>query len=423
MDTAFERVFRRRLIRGTTALLVVLGLLAAARNHTLGLPWMVAADLATLAVSLGNLVLLHRSDRADLCGHVSTTAVLVLLVLDNSISGGFYDPNFAWLYVVPVLGGLLVPGRAVVGYGVVVLAITVGFFALDELGPGVPDLIPPAEHAFQSLLNRITAIVALVGIVGAFGYERGRSSAAVARAMDEATAASRAKSEFLANTSHELRTPLNAIIGFSELLMEEAIEDGRSTDDLVRIRSAGRTLLVLINDVLDLSKIEAGRLEVVARPVELGPLLRELGANLATLVRQGGNEWVVDVPEDLGTVEIDGPRFGQIVTNLVGNAAKFTRGGRVRMSASRANGTIRVDIRDTGIGIPADKQAAVFESFVQVDGSTTRNTGGTGLGLPIARKLARLMGGDVVLESAPGEGSLFTVTVAERTVAEAPAGR
>jgi signal transduction histidine kinase len=414
----FEVAFRRRLIQVATLLMVVFGLMSAARYVSLDMPGMTVLIGILLAVTLANLRLARRDDRLVLSGHVFTVALLVVLVIDNTVTGGFYDPNFAWLYLVPVAAGLVVPDRSVIGYAAGVLAVMVVFFVVDEVGAGFPDLVPPDEHAAQSLFNRVASVTALSALIAAYGYERRRTAAALAAAVTRATAASETKSAFLANVSHELRTPLNAIIGFSELLLEEAADEGSTRTDLARIRTAGRSLLTLINDVLDLSKIEAGKLEVVAEPTDLRELLGELSTNLGSLVERGGNQWVVELGDDLGVVSVDALRLGQIVTNLVGNSAKFTHGGRVTMRASRERGLIQVEVHDTGIGIPEDQQVRVFESFVQGDASTTRTYGGTGLGLAISRQLARKMGGDVVLWSEPGKGSRFTVTVAEPMVAQ-----
>ncbi|MEQ1502440.1 MAG: ATP-binding protein [Myxococcota bacterium] len=405
-----EQAFRRRLSDVIVALTLLFSALAAWRYVSIGVPWLALTDGVGIVVIAVAAIVLRPHPIAT--AHMLTTTLFAVLVVDNSVTGGFWDPNLGWLYVVPLIAGALIPGRAVIAYGLVVgLAIT-AFFAVDQLGPGVPDLVPAADHASQSLFNRLAVMTSLVALVVAFVALRARTATALAEAATEANAANHAKSAFLANMSHELRTPLNAIIGFTELMLDE-VGDGRPTDptDLARVRTAARGLLTLVDEVLDLSKIEAGKLEIVPAPTDLGALLAGVATTLEPLVRAGGNAWRVELPPDLGVASVDPLRLVQIVTNLVGNAAKFTRDGAVTLTAARAGPTLRVEIRDTGIGIPLDKQVQVFDSFVQADSSTTRLYGGSGLGLAISRRLARLMGGDVVLDSVPGQGSRFTLTV------------
>ncbi|MEQ1564494.1 MAG: HAMP domain-containing sensor histidine kinase [Myxococcota bacterium] len=404
--------FHRRLIRGTTGILVVFCLLSGARYHSIGVGSMALANLALIGVALANLRLV-RLGHTTAAGHVLISTLFAALIVDNLSTGGFMDPNFGWLYVVPVGAGLLLSARAAVGYGAAVAVVMLGFFALDVVGPGVPDLVPPEDHAAQSLFNRLTETAGLVGMVAAFGYERRRSATALADAVAAATAASRAKSGFLANVSHELRTPLTAILGLTELMREEAHDEGRPARDLDRVHTAARGLLALINDVLDLSKIEADKLDLTLEPTDVRALLQEVAERLAPVVQAGNNRFRVELGGELGVMTIDALRTTQIVTNLLGNAAKFTSDGTVRLSARRAGLRLAIEVADDGIGIAVDKHEHVFDSFAQADDSTTRVYGGTGLGLAIARQLARRMGGDVTVVSAPGQGSVFTVTLAE----------
>jgi signal transduction histidine kinase len=226
--------------------------------------------------------------------------------------------------------------------------------------------------------------------------------------------ASENKSQFVSSMSHELRTPLNAIIGLTEMMVKNAARFGteKAQEPLQRVYRAGTHLLGLINQVLDLSKIEAGKLELNPQTVQLTPLINDVISTAGQLAEQNKNRLVVDAQENLGALNVDPMRLRQILLNLLSNACKFTNQGEVKLRARRvANGRdwIELAVADTGIGMTAEQQAKLFEEFTQADASTARRYGGTGLGLAITRKLARMMGGDVTVQSEPGEGSVFTV--------------
>ncbi len=236
-------------------------------------------------------------------------------------------------------------------------------------------------------------------------------------AMRAAEQANQAKSTFLANMSHELRTPMNAIIGYSELLTEDAEDDGYEelVPDLERINSAGKHLLSLINDVLDLSKIEAGHMDLFLETFELERELNEVVTTARPMIEKNGNEFVEDYGDDLGEMHADLTKVRQALFNLISNAAKFTTEGSITLRARRVSRDgepwISMAVTDTGIGIPEDKLDLVFEEFAQVDDSTTRDFGGTGLGLALTRQICRMMGGEIGLESEFGVGSTFTITL------------
>jgi len=226
--------------------------------------------------------------------------------------------------------------------------------------------------------------------------------------------ASEHKSQFVSSMSHELRTPLNAIIGLTEMMVTNAARFGteKAQEPLQRVNRAGTHLLGLINQVLDLSKIEAGKLELNPQTVQLAPLINEVIGTARQLAEQNKNRLVVDAQENLGALTVDSMRLRQILLNLLSNACKFTKEGEVRLRARRvANGRdwIELAVADTGIGMTPEQQAKLFEEFSQADATTAQRFGGTGLGLAITRKLARMMGGDVTVKSEPGKGSVFTV--------------
>ena len=239
--------------------------------------------------------------------------------------------------------------------------------------------------------------------------------------------AGRQKSRFLANMSHELRTPLNAIIGYSEMLEEEAAELGQPsfTQDLQKIHVSGRHLLGLIDDVLDLSKIEAGRMQMFAERLDVAALLSGVVAVAEPLVKKNGNRLVVESDGALGALNTDVTKVRQVMLNLLSNSAKFTEAGTITLTAVAApDGTaMAFSVRDTGIGMTPEQLGRLFEEFSQAEAGTYRNYGGTGLGLALSRQLARILGGDISVESTAGVGSTFTFTVprevptAERAIA------
>jgi signal transduction histidine kinase/CheY-like chemotaxis protein len=226
--------------------------------------------------------------------------------------------------------------------------------------------------------------------------------------------ASQHKSQFVASMSHELRTPLNAIIGLTEMMVSNAPRFGteKAAEPLRRVHRAGTHLLGLINQVLDLSKIEAGKLELSPETVNLAPLLEDVIGTARQLAEQNKNRLVLDAQENLGQLTVDAMRLRQILLNLLSNACKFTKQGEVALHVKRVvdgRNWIEIAVADTGIGMTPEQQAKLFEEFTQADSSTARQYGGTGLGLAITRKLARMMGGDVTVTSEPGKGSVFTV--------------
>ncbi len=278
----------------------------------------------------------------------------------------------------------------------------------NELAAAFQDeIIAPASARLADL---VATLAAQAGAI-----ERGVDD--LAHARQEAEGANLAKSQFLANMSHELRTPLNAIIGYAEMLQEDAEDNGDTTavQDLNRILTAAKHLLSLINEILDLSKIESGRMDVAAAPFDAHAMLDELIETIRPIAEQNGNVIAIigDVPA--GEANTDAMKLSQCVLNLLSNSAKFTRNGRIEIEADRRtyNGVdqLFITVRDNGIGMSKEHMSRLFQPFVQADPSITQQYGGTGLGLTITRRFAQLLGGDVTVTSTLGEGAAFTLHV------------
>ena len=271
-----------------------------------------------------------------------------------------------------------------------------------------------ARHPLSDFaLNALASVADSIAV----GVERARSDEQLKLAMDAAEQANVAKSQFLANMSHELRTPMNAIIGYSEMLAEECVDVGHSQylSDLERIRTAGKHLLGLINDILDLSKIEAGRMEVFAEDFDVAMFLKDVMVTVKPLMEQKQNRLIVEPGRNLGVVHSDQTKIRQILFNLLSNASKFTDKGLITVNAKRllqdGREWLSLQISDSGIGMTEDQLTRIFDAFTQAEASTTRRFGGTGLGLTITRRFCEILGGTLTVTSTLNVGSTFTVRI------------
>ncbi|MGE0715003.1 MAG: response regulator [Alphaproteobacteria bacterium] len=351
---------------------------------------------------------------------VDTTRVLVdetrWLLVGLSVASLLVGLVIVWLYVArSLVRRLLAIERSMLAIAGGDLDARIPGGGHDEIGNMARALVVFRDNAREIRHARVEA-------------EAARDEAEAARVTAER--ATRTKSEFLANMSHELRTPLNAIIGYSEILMEESEDQGLDdfTPDLERIRSAGKHLLTIINDILDLSKIEAGRMDVHIEDVDIALTAREVEALIRPLAEKNGNVFELAVPPDIGRMRSDSQKIKQCLLNLGSNGAKFTSNGRLTLTAARAEvdgqGGVRFSIEDTGIGMTEEQMAKLFRAFTQADSSTTKKFGGTGLGLAICKHFATMLGGDIKVASTVGVGTTFTMWLpdpAPGDTAQAPA--
>jgi len=369
------------------------GRLDEARAALLGREDRVYQEIETL---VGRLVATEHARMAGLRGSVEATnqkslvvaASFAVAAVSLALLLGFV---ISWSFVLPVREAHAFLARVAAGD----LGTTITVPNRDEFG----DLAGRMNEMSQELQR--------------LGAEQQQAAAELRRLNERLEQASRAKSEFLANMSHELRTPMNAILGFTEMLLDnlygEVPPDLR--EPLADIQANGRHLLRLINDVLDLSKIEAGRLELVVDAYAVVDVVESVRASLRSLAAEKGLELVTRVPPDLPMAYGDGRRITQCLLNLAGNAIKFTRQGRVELSVSREGPELVYRVSDTGIGIPKEELENVFGEFRQVDATISREFGGTGLGLSITKKFVELHGGRIGVESQLGKGSMFWFSI------------
>jgi signal transduction histidine kinase len=344
--------------------------------------------------------------------------------------GGVSSPFLPWCLASLLIGFFYLGNRPLLVLGIFGAQLA-GLCAGYLVNGSFPERVPVSELSTVGMVSVLCATLYTSMMAIYYAYvmtaqsalrqeieKRLLTAAKLQRAKQEAERANDAKAVFLAKMNHQLRTPLNAIIGYSEILLEDIGPDANSTKeaDLKTINQAGRHLLSLVSDVLYMPKIDSDNVELTLRPVDLGVCLDEVASTCRNLVSQNGNDFVLEKSNNLGTIETDETRLRQILINLLGNAGKFTKDGKVTLSARRvaaaAGDEIVISVRDTGIGIPPEAISGLFTDFNDASSATSRSYGGTGLGLPVSRDLARLLRGDLQVESEPGRGSVFTVRLA-----------
>lgn len=343
--------------------------------------------------------------------------------------GGVSSPFLPWMLVSLLLGFFYLSERPILVVGL--FTFNIGGFAAAYLTYGFPELLSHDQLSIVGWISILSATVYMSWMAIYYANmisarsdlereaERHRETAIRLReAKDLADEANREKSIFLAKMSHELRTPLNAVIGFSEILLDDVELDGKNSRkraDLQRINSAGKHLLSLVTDVLDLSKIESNHIDLNIQKFDLNEMVREVVATVEPVVIENKNKLIVKCPQDLGVVSSDQTKLRQAALNLLSNAAKFTQDGTVTLSVQRrkrqAGDWIEIQVQDTGIGIAESDIGRLFQNFGQANRSTSSKYGGTGLGLALSQKLCALMGGGISVKSEVGQGSSFTIRV------------
>jgi signal transduction histidine kinase len=364
----------------------------------------IAGGVLATALMAAVPFLLRSGAPVSVCVALFAAGFSGLMLLTASLTGGYDSPVLPWLVVLPLLGlGLGGMRLAWLLNGLVVAQLAL-LASVPSPWPPATELLSPGGHdvLWATTLVSITFAMFLVGWI----YEALKN-----QTIRDLERANQAKSDFLAHVSHELRTPMTAILGFAEMLEEVRLAPAQ-LEDVRTIRRNGEHLLAVINDILDLSRVESGRLELSLGPVRPDAVLAEVAALVRPRALERGLELHVDVgPGADVPIRSDPTRLAQIVINLAGNAVKFTESGHVRLRVSREGAHVRFEVEDSGPGIPAGKQEQIFEAFTQGDASMSRRYGGTGLGLAISRRLARLLDGDLGVRSEPGRGSVFFLSI------------
>lgn len=380
----------------------------------------ISASIVALAgaVLLGNLLLLRSGFSEKVCGQLLTATAWCTYVALAFVNGGHNSPSMMWHTTVPVFAILLTSVRSGAIWSVASALVVITMYILDLQGIRVFSELTSSGLTFLEFSGLVGLMCFIFSLMVCFTWIERKVEQTNRMAMTRAEAANQAKSEFLANMSHEIRTPMTAILGFTELLREDDV-NSKALENRMRaidtITKAGNYLMAVVDDILDLSKIEAGKMKVEQIEADLPRILHEVNSLLRPRAISKGLQLEIKLQSAIPERILSDPtRLRQILMNLVGNAIKFTEMGSVIVTA-RVEGPSRtskllIDVTDTGLGITPEVAANLFIPFSQADGTVTRKFGGTGLGLTICRRLAELMDGDVILlRSEPGRGSCFRV--------------
>jgi signal transduction histidine kinase/ActR/RegA family two-component response regulator len=370
----------------------------------------VCGALVTLVLNVWALRQTGRVDRAAL---ILVIAAWITYTLAGLLQGGHGAPGLVWYATVPMIATVLLSSRAGLWNWLAGAVVVTVFYVLSRQGVTLYCEFTPAGLQFIEYTGLLGLMLCTLALTVAFVSMERAAEREIATALVQAETADRTKSEFLANMSHEIRTPLNAILGFTDLMLDEAVEPEDLPDVLRTIKRNGEHLLKVISEILDLSKIESGQMTVERLPCDPADLVQEVLQLVRSRAEPKRLQLLVQLEGPIpAQIMTDPTRLKQILLNLVGNAVKFTERGSVTVRlCGHDTGRLQFVVIDTGIGLTEEQRGCLFKAFSQGDTSMTRRFGGTGLGLVISQQLARLLGGEISVESQPGQGSRFTLTL------------
>ena len=341
--------------------------------------------------------------------------------------GGTSSPFLPWLVTIPLLAFFYMNPQGNLKYWILLMiaANVAGLYGLNAVGvdfpqvdmemlqgPGILSMVSASAYVAMMAIYYANILASQVDLENEVRLHK-ETALELRHTTEAARRSGAAKSDFVANMSHELRTPLNAVIGYSQMLMDDALIEGdqETADDLEKIQSAGQHLLRLVNDVLDFSKIEAGKMEVSADRVDFVQALEAIAQENSALVSKGRNTFSVQIDPDLGQGRVDWSLVKKVLGHIIDNAAKFTEGGEVRFSAQRLGPNLKIEVADTGEGIPEDDVPHLFNAFKVVGNETSSKYGGAGIGLALSGRICDMLGGKITVQSVLTRGSVFTVSL------------
>lgn len=413
--TPLDELSRIRSLILTSSLLIACSLVFAVVHAAHGLMGVCIDIIVGITIGIINLYAIFKWDHLNINAHIIVATVLGVVLTSNILWGGFYDPNFGWLYIVPLVAALVLDLYAMWAYTVIITLLFIAYYYLQQHGLLPLHMEKMADYEELTMFNRFGFIYVLYIIIHAFSSERKHYEQALDDSRKKERIANQVKGKFLATISHEIKTPMAEILNMSDLLMRGKLNQNQLNDVQV-IYQSGKLLVDLINDVLDYSKIDEGKMTIEKKPFNINSVIEDI-LMLTSHKAQAKNLKITHyISPDIPPILIgDSLRIKQILANLISNAITFTHEGKIHIHVNYQSldlNTIEliIAIKDTGIGISQDMQQQIAATF-QMNTSTHITYGGAGLGLSIAGHLALLMGGKIALQSELGTGSQFTVTL------------